>query len=397
VRDVDLEAIAASLGLERDRHDPHKWRDADHIISINSDKFMDWLANKGGGGAIDLVMHVQQVDFQQAVQWLSRQDLSTHLEQSHPISEERQPLQMPVPNENRWAAVRNYLAETRKLPSALVDRLHQRGMIYADVSQNAVFVRHATHFDGTSWQRQEPTGASLRGTWGENNSFQGLAPGSSREQGWFWLGAGRGDIKRVLIAESPIDALSLATLDKHRQNTQGVTVYLSSDGSGAVPIDALRQVIEQGGQVAVGFDADQAGEEMAWRVAQQLPGVSRITPAYGKDWNERLVCDGQPERASQPQQDRETLKQLWQWHQVAQVLGKPASYVDRITEVARNFNRGVPLSEQARGAMQHDLQQLQQLDQSGEQGRTAPLPTRSGEASAARGRRSPQQIEPDIG
>ncbi|MGF1497389.1 MAG: DUF3991 domain-containing protein [Elainellaceae cyanobacterium] len=174
VRDADLEIVAANLGLERDRHDLHKWRDANHIISINNGRFMDWLADQGGGGAIDLVMHVQQVDFQQAVQWLSRQDLSTHLEQSHPISEERQPLQMPVPNENRWAAVRNYLVETRKLPSALVDRLHQRDMIYADVSQNAVFVRHATHFDGTSWQRQNPTGASLRSTWGKNNSFLSL-------------------------------------------------------------------------------------------------------------------------------------------------------------------------------------------------------------------------------
>jgi DNA primase len=47
--------------------------------------------------------------------------------------------------------------------------------------------------------------------------------------------------------------------------------------------------------VVVAFDVDAAGEEMAWRVAQQLPGVSRMTPAYGKDWNERLVYDGQPE------------------------------------------------------------------------------------------------------
>ena len=41
------------VGLERDAHDKHKWRDGDHIISISDRLFMDWLADKGGGGDID--------------------------------------------------------------------------------------------------------------------------------------------------------------------------------------------------------------------------------------------------------------------------------------------------------------------------------------------------------
>ncbi len=47
VRNADLEVVAESLGLERDRHDKHKWRDEGHIISISGSKFMDWLADKG--------------------------------------------------------------------------------------------------------------------------------------------------------------------------------------------------------------------------------------------------------------------------------------------------------------------------------------------------------------
>ena len=58
VRETDLAIVAAHLGLEQDHCDTHKWRDAGHIISIDGSKFMDWAANKGGGGAIDLVMHV---------------------------------------------------------------------------------------------------------------------------------------------------------------------------------------------------------------------------------------------------------------------------------------------------------------------------------------------------
>ncbi len=123
---------------------------------------------------------------------------------------------------------------------------------------------------------------------------------------------------------------------------------------------ALQSVLERGGQVVVAFDADSAGEEMAWRVVQQLPGVNRMTPAYGKDWNERLVYDGQPQQASQPERDRQLLKALWQWHQEAKALDKSGKFLSRITEVAREVNRGEPLSGRAKVAMQQDLQMAQQ-------------------------------------
>jgi hypothetical protein len=38
---------------------------------------------------------------------------------------------------------------------------------------------------------------------------------------------------------------------------------------------------------------------MAWQVAQELPGVRRVTPAYGKDWNDRLIHDKHPEQTTQ--------------------------------------------------------------------------------------------------
>ncbi|MBE7383719.1 MAG: hypothetical protein F6J95_020160 [Leptolyngbya sp. SIO1E4] len=68
VRGIDLEIVAANLGLELDRYDKHKWRNGDHIISVSGPIFMDWLADQGGRGAIDLVMHVQEVDFKAAVE-----------------------------------------------------------------------------------------------------------------------------------------------------------------------------------------------------------------------------------------------------------------------------------------------------------------------------------------
>ncbi|NEZ55407.1 strawberry notch C-terminal domain-containing protein [Adonisia turfae] len=357
VRNLDLEVIAANLGLEQDRYDKHKWRDGDHIISISQTLFMDWLADKGGGGAIDLVMHVQGVEFRSAVEWLSGQDLSAvpviaPVRQTEAEADPKQ-LEMPEPNEHRWAGVKEYLVNRRKLPEALVDRVHEKGLVYADDHQNAVFVRHGLQDGG--WQRGEVTGASLRGTWGEHNSYHRLVPGSVRELGWFRIGTGQGPVQRVLLTESPIDAMSLAVLDKERRQQAGVTVYLSTDGTGGVPVEALKAVLQRNGLVVAAFDADKAGEMMAWRVAAQVPGVRRLQPAYGKDWNERLVNHGQPEQVQQTELDRGQLQPLWQWHQTAWKLGRSEKYLTRIAEVATDVLKGRALSEKAQVAMHKDL------------------------------------------
>jgi DNA primase len=165
-------------------------------------------------------------------------------------------------------------------------------------------------------------------------------------------------VKRVVLVESAIDAISLATLEREKAPEQGTTVYLSTDGSGAIPAEALRQVIEQGGQVLVAFDADGAGEKMAWRVAAEVLGVKRMVPAVGKDWNDRLSAEQNPAPQAE-QQDRQTFKALWKWYRVAGEVGHQEAYLKRITEVAREVVDGQGLSEKAGQAMAKDLQRVE--------------------------------------
>ncbi|KAM3099279.1 toprim domain-containing protein [Phormidesmis sp. 146-12] len=359
VRNLDLAAVAASLGLEKDRRDKNKWKDAGHTISINDGKFMDWLTNKGGGGAIDLVMHIRQVDFKEAVQWLSGRSLTIPA-QSQSVSKEPRLLELPQPAEGQWASVRQYLVETRGLPADWIDRFYSQGLIYADNHCNAVFLRYCDHKDDQAWCRHTPTGASLRGTRDRDHPFHGLAPGSSREDGWFWLRSGKGEVQRVVLTESPIDAISLAVLEKEKSTQDSkVSIYLSTDGSGAIPTVALKALLDRDGQVIAAFDADKAGEKMAWRIAEVLPGITRMSPAQGKDWNDRLMVEHHPERASvgnYERGDKDTLRSLWKWHRVAGELGRSDIYLKRITEVARAFVEGEPLSEKASVAMQQDFQ-----------------------------------------
>ncbi len=305
-RGLDLEAVAEQLGLQRDPHDKHKWRDAQHIISINHGQFYDWLADRGSGGAIDLVMHVQDCDFKAAVEWLSGQSLPAVSVQ--PMAASTRTLELPAVEEDQWGTVRQYLLDTRGLPGNLIDQLHDDGLLYADRQANAVFLRHTLQHDGAVWSRGQPTGASLRGT--TTQSFHGLAPGSDRAAGWFWLQQGEGEVKRVVLVESAIDALSLATLEREKLTQLETTVYLSTDGSGAIPVNALQSLVASDGKVLVAFDADQAGEKMAWRVAAEVLGVRRMVPAAGKDWNDRLLAELQPELEPESQPDRQTFKAI---------------------------------------------------------------------------------------
>ncbi|MBE9141425.1 hypothetical protein IQ254_30250, partial [Nodosilinea sp. LEGE 07088] len=128
-------------------------------------------------------------------------------------------------------------------------------------------------------------------------------------------------------------------------------------------------VLRSGGLVAAAFDADVAGEVMAWRVAQQVPGIERLTPNQGKDWNEVLV---QPEDMGNSwRQSHPELEQLWQWHGAATALGRPEGYLSRITEVAREIAKGNPLSEKARVVMQRDFESSTNLLNKREDGLSA--------------------------
>src|SRR4051794_14339577 len=69
-RSADLAAVLRSLGAERDRYDTAKWRIHGQVISVTGAQYYDHVAGRGGGGAIDLVMHVRGVSFREAVAYL---------------------------------------------------------------------------------------------------------------------------------------------------------------------------------------------------------------------------------------------------------------------------------------------------------------------------------------
>lgn len=81
---VVLRAIADHLKQDAEfrprlSHDTTRWHASvaghDYEVLCTGPRFLDTRANRGGGGAVDLVMHVLGVDFKRAVKVLQDQRL----------------------------------------------------------------------------------------------------------------------------------------------------------------------------------------------------------------------------------------------------------------------------------------------------------------------------------
>ena len=71
LRQRPLPALAQQLGYRQDPVDPRRWKRPPSILSINGRRFYDHLADQGGGGAIDLVIHARHCSFQEACRFLA--------------------------------------------------------------------------------------------------------------------------------------------------------------------------------------------------------------------------------------------------------------------------------------------------------------------------------------
>ena len=70
LRSVPLTDVLRRLGAVRDRRDKARWKTDRGTLSVTGMRFFNWHTHAGGGGAIDLAMHLRGVGFKDAVAWL---------------------------------------------------------------------------------------------------------------------------------------------------------------------------------------------------------------------------------------------------------------------------------------------------------------------------------------
>jgi Plasmid recombination enzyme/Protein of unknown function (DUF3991) len=275
LRQIPLTQVAYELGLDPDGQDQQKWKNESHTINITGEKFYDWQQMKGGGGAIDLVMHLQNSSFTEAIDWLGDQfgaaeTLQLVTQQISKQVQPQQPFQASAPHEENWGQVRDDLTRQRRIPSTMIDRLHQDGLVYADEQGNTVFLRR-------DWGGKV-TGAGLH----EPNGSDSLAIGTRRSQGWFYTisrGEEEGVIERVVLVNGAIEGLSYQVL--HPPTVR--TMVLAVDGLEGLPWDELKRVE----RVAIALNRDAQGNEMAQWLKSEIPKAERLLPK-SQGWNEDL-------------------------------------------------------------------------------------------------------------
>lgn len=248
----------------------------------------------GGRTALDYLIKVRGMDFVGAVQTLCGACPPPQPERAVP----KRPVPFQPPAANRCpTAVVAYLQD-RGIDPEIIRCCLEAGILYESRKyQNCVFVG------------RDPSGrprfAAMRGT---RDSFKQDAEGSDKRYS-FCLPAADPFCPRLAVAESPIDTLSLATLEKRTGGPWQGCHYLSLGGT------APRALLQFLGnhpavtQVSLCLDNDRGGLEGMARLeqaiqsdpalAQQVTLIYRNPPPleYGKDYNDLLVAVVKAERS----------------------------------------------------------------------------------------------------
>ena len=287
VRGIPLATVLRHWGAERDRRDRTQWRSARGPLSITGARFFNWHHHRGGGGAIDLVMHLGEMDAAAAVRWLeqhlgsapsaassnsARWQSSALSSSSSCLDARSKPggLRLPAASPANLERVRRYLTEQRCLAADIVDALIDVGKAYADQRGNAVFLMVAG-------KPNRSIGAELRGT--GKRVWRGLAPGTRKDAGYFWTGAAGS--QKIVLCESAIDAISCFQL--HSACICISTAGVRPDAQWLYPLLARRY------DIYCGFDDDEPGNAASRQMISRHPSIKRLRPP-AHDWNDALTA-----------------------------------------------------------------------------------------------------------
>jgi hypothetical protein len=255
----------------------------------------------GGRTALDYLIKVQGMDFVSAVEALCGYRAPPPPERPKP----KPPKPFALPEASRFPSAMLVYLQNRGIHPDLIRECIQAGSLYESrCYQNCVFVGRDTtgcaHF------------ACLRGTRG---NFRMDVEGSDKRFNFSLLAA---DPKcpRLAVAESPIDALSLATLVELSGGQRRDSHYLSLGGTAPRAMLQFLHDHPHVTQVSLCLDNDKAGITGMERLEQSIredPELSRrVTLVYrnpppaerGKDYNEFLCAHIQAAREKQHQREQ---------------------------------------------------------------------------------------------
>lgn len=299
-REIDLRQFAASCGYKMDRRE--SWRGST-VLRCGGDKIVV-KRNRNGhyvffsvrddgdhGTIIDFVQRRQHLHLgavrQMLRPWIGQAvavvPLFPHLP---PTSPDR--VQVETGYRRMAKALRHpYLERVRNVPAALLRAPRFAGRVRIDKRGNAVF----PHFDSVG----------LCGYEIKNRGFTGFAAGGQKG---LWLSHKRPHDRRLVLAESAIDALSYAALFPDAADQ---TRYASLGGRpNARQFSLIQWIIlrlPESSEIVAAFDADEAGRALVNMLRLAVADVTtergrtdlifqpHLPAQEGDDWNQVLQID----------------------------------------------------------------------------------------------------------
>lgn len=247
---IQVSLVAQRLGGTPDFSggDRSKWRVPNMgKMSITGQKWWNFLSETGGYGAITFVEHVKNIEFRDAVKWLTQEfadeidseSIKAAAESGAP-RQEKKSFTPPLAHEKHLPAVKHYLRFNRRIPALIIDQLVARGSIYADEHKNCIF-----YSDGIAEVRSSFDGAG---------AVKKLVTGSTRKAGFVVMPDLDLNERTLAICEAAIDAMSYRALNPGRS-------AISSAGAGrSFPRAVAEDAMEKGFKIIAAFDADKAGD-----------------------------------------------------------------------------------------------------------------------------------------
>lgn len=253
--------------------------------------FHGWKDDAGGVGAIDLVSYVEGCTTREAIRKLA--DMYGTNPVFHPVRNtlekplklQKMPLQES--SENKIQQAKDYLIKQRGLDEKTVNDFINSGRI------QIVQSKPITRSDGSMYtltniafilrdERGTPTGAIIRGI-GGGNSFKQNCLTKDSPTSTFHFGCPLAKARKVIVFESPIDAISYTQLKGGEKYDTHYCVY-----GGARISQASKLKLRPDVELIIALDNDDAGRKMAHKLQEKFPN-SKLEFPKNKDFNLDLL------------------------------------------------------------------------------------------------------------
>jgi hypothetical protein len=248
------------------------------------------------------VQDVEEIIFASPAGWTTDEAKALVLIANNQLASNREQKQSspqftpPPEDESKRRVLQYYLTQQRGITNFLVQPLQRQGLAYIDQQAQVVFIKRDLN--------GEKSGALVWDTHRQDNRCSQYPENSDRSEGWFHLklgGEADDKIERVFLCDSPIDALTMAEIDRNGNKGQPPvrTMYMAVDDPNNLPFELLRNI----SRIGLAFNNDDLGNQAAQVVQSMLPQAKRIAPS-GLTWNEILIEQQQQEILEQKQQGR---------------------------------------------------------------------------------------------